>query len=411
MTFAPLQGIRVVEVATGVAVPLVGAVFTNLGAEVIKVESRRKPDINRVRIKSRHPGIPGAEGEDFFLLHECNPGKKSVTLNLKTDEGKGHFCDIVAASDVLIQNYAPGWLERLGLSVEALRERNPSLIVLSGSSYGQAGPRKDQRAYAPIMTALGGAEGLVGYEDGEVTGMLATAYADFNAAYYGAFLALGALYSRARTDEGCAIDLSFIECVVAAIGEAVVGWQTTGEVPGARGNRSDSHAPHGAYPARGDDRWVVITVRSDDEWRAMARALRENGAGDWPADARWNTVGGRLAGRAALDAALAEWTAARDDEEIARLLQAAGVAAAPVLAMEDLGSDPHFASRRLVQRVHHPLLGTVEVSSMPWRFNADVLPVRGAAPLLGSSTAEVLEALSGVSGDDLRALEERGALE
>lgn len=409
--FAPLHGVRVVEVATGVAVPLAGAVFANLGAEVIKVESRHKPDINRARIKSRNPGLEGAEGEDFFLLHECNPGKKSVTLNLKSDEGKRCFCDIVASSDVFIQNYAPGWLERLGLSVEMFRGLNPSLIVLSGSSYGQAGPRKDQRAYAPIMTALGGAEGLVGYDDGEVTGMLATAYADFNAAYYGAFLSLAALYSRERHGEGCAIDLSFIECVVASIGEAIVEWQATGDVPGPRGNRSPSRAPHGVYPCRGEDRWVALTVRSDEEWARLARVLGEHGAGGWAADGRWSAAHARLAGSGELDSMIAAWTALRGDEEVAELLQAAGLVAAPVLAMEDLGHDPHFVSRRLVQQAEHPVLGAVDISSMPWRFDGDVLPVRSAAPLLGSSTGEVLCALAGVSADQLRELEELGALQ
>src|ERR1700722_397746 len=175
-----LSGVRVLEVATGGSAPLIGRVLGEPGADVTKLESRAKLDVNRTRVpRPDDPeGFPASEA--FQLLHEANAGKRSVTLNLKEPAGKELFLDLLRDVDVFIENFAPGWLDRLGLSPEGILAAAPQLIVLSASGYGQTGPLRAQRAYAPVMTSLAGIEGLIGYGPGDVTGASSLALADLN---------------------------------------------------------------------------------------------------------------------------------------------------------------------------------------------------------------------------------------
>src|ERR1700761_3113019 len=269
-----LAGLRVVEVGTAVSIPLVGAVLANLGADVYKVESRQRVDINRARVpRTRSAGLdPAAERESFPLLHELNPAKKSVTLNLKNEAGFGLFRQLLADSDVFVENYAPGWLVRLGLPWDELLTSCPRLIALAASAYGEEGPLSQQRAYAPIMTGLAGLEGLIGYEDGATVGMMATALSDPNAAYFGVLAVLAALLDRQHSGRGCLIDLSQTEAATCLVGTALAEYALTGKEPGPRGNLRPGRGPHDFLPCAGDDAWVAISVDGDEHWQALVRA-------------------------------------------------------------------------------------------------------------------------------------------
>ena len=352
-----LSGVRVLEVATGVSAPLIGRVLGELGADVPKLESRAKLDVNRTRVpRPDDPeGFPASEA--FQLLHEANAGKRSVTLNLKEAAGKELFLDLLRDVDVFIENFAPGWLDRLGLSPEGILAAAPQLIVLSASGYGQTGPLRAQRAYAPVMTSLAGIEGLIGYGPGDVTGASSLALADLNCSFYGVFLIAAALHGRRTTGRGQYIDLSQTEAAASLIGEAFVEQQLGIRVPEPRGNTSTD-----------GEHWTLLHLEEDDRWIA-AGTNGDRGDSEQPT---------KLAAR--LDRPSAA--------ELLRILAEHGFEAAPVLTPDEVATDKHFEARALLQRVTHPLeaIGQLTITSVPWHLDGIVPRISGAAPCLGRDT-------------------------
>jgi crotonobetainyl-CoA:carnitine CoA-transferase CaiB-like acyl-CoA transferase len=404
-----LSGYRVVEIGTAVSMPLCSAVLANLGAEVIKIESKQKLDGNRIRIPKKDAAGPLGTMETFPLLHDLNPGKKSVTVNLKTEAGRAIFVELIKKADIFIQNFAPGWLERLDLGPEALAAINPRLIMMFASGYGQEGPLSPTRVYATIMSGIGGLEGLVGEENGDVAGLVATAFGDPNSAYFGVLEVMSAIYARETSGKGCLIDLSQIEAIATVLGEAIVEWQASGRVPGPVGNRSRWAAPHGIYPSAGDDRWVAVSVASEEEWRSLA-ALVESDGGSWVKDERFADMNGRLQHREELDRHLAQWTGRYQNHDLSSRLQASGVRASPVLTIDELETDAHTVAREFLQQVEHPALGAMQITSTPWRFDGVRPKVHGVGPMLGSANRDVLERLLGLPADEIERLERDGVL-
>lgn len=408
-----LAGVRVIEIGTAVAIPLVGAVLAHLGADVIKVESQAKLDGNRARIPRTNGGEPRKGLDDSFpLLHEFNTGKSSVALNLKSDAARTLFLRLIEKSDGFIQNFAPGWLERLDLGPQRLLEHNPRLIMLFASGYGQEGPKRDQRVYAPVMTAMGGLEGLIGSEAGEVAGMVATAWGDFNSSYLSVFGFLSALYRREATGQGGVIDLSQVEGVVTTLGAAIAEMQLSGETPGPRGNRSPSAAPRGAYPCRGDDLWIAISITSDEQWRALVDVARYHPSPETSAlqSPKWETHEARVADQSEIDALLAAWTQTSEINDLVAALQARSVPCSPLLRPDELEHHPHFLSRAFLEQINHPSQGRVQVTNTPWLFDGQLPRVTGRSPSLGEDNAQVLGELLGVTGEEVARLEEEGVL-
>lgn len=407
------SSLRVLEIGTAVSVPLMAVTLRNLGADVIKIESRQKPDGNRVRVKKgASGGAPAVADESFPLWHEFNGGKKSVLLNLKSPIGRELFLKLIAQSDVLVENFAPGWMERIELSAAKLHVVNPRLIIVSASGYGQEGPKSQQRVYAPVMTALGGQEALVGEESGEVTGAMPIAFGDFNAGYNGAFCLFAALYRREQTGRGCVIDLSQIEAVTATLGEAFVEMALTGQRPVPVGNHSPWRVPHGIFPCAGDDRWVSLSIGSDAEWQALARLIRADDAdlGARAAEAGLATLAGRLARRHEVEGLVATWTARSERTALAALLQEAGLRAAVVYESDEMENDAHYRARRFTRDVTHPRLGVIPVTSTPWLFDGVTAVSQGAGPGLGEHTHAVLGALCGLERDLIDRYLEEGHL-
>lgn len=395
-----LKPYRVLEIGTAVSMPLCASVLANLGAEVIKIESRKKLDGNRVRVPRKDAPTHIDQIETFTLFHDLNGGKKSVTLNLKTPEGKALFLGLIRVSDVFIQNFAPGWLDRLGLSSATLAEANPRLIQVYASGYGQTGPMNGVRVYATIMSGIGGMEGLVGYPDGDVTGLSATAFGDPNSGQFGVLGVLSALYARERTGRGCLIDLSQIESIVTVLGEAVIDLQVTGRVPGPTGNESKWVAPHGIYRCAGSDRWVALSVPDQSEWQALCAVLREDGQA-WADAPRFATPPERLAHARELDGLISGWTAGQADGALAERLQARGIRCTPVLPIEEVETDPHMQARGFMQQAVHPVLGSMPITSTPWKHDGTQPPIRGAGPMIGSANKEVYCGLLGLSEEQL----------
>jgi crotonobetainyl-CoA:carnitine CoA-transferase CaiB-like acyl-CoA transferase len=391
--------------------PMVGAMLGDLGAEVIKIEHPGRLDNARLRGRPLKNGEPveGPVEEISPYFHENNRNKLSVSLNLKDATDAEVLRRLIDSSDVLLDNYTPGALDRAGFGYAALSATNPALVMLSMSAAGKTGPLSAIRGYAPIMSALSGLESLVGYDDDPTIGMMTFGLGDPNAAAHAVLAVLGALARRELTGAGAFIDLSQADALVSVLGEALVQAQLAAGAPAgaragdpaARSMRHPDYCPHGHYPCRGDDSWIAIAVGSDAEWQRCSRVL----AGEsLPAAARFATEAGRHRYVAELDAWLSAATRGRERGELVRALQQAEIAVAPVLDYAGMRTDAHLVARGAFREVTHPLTGPELLTALPWHLAGTPTTLRRSAPLVGQHTAEVLTRVLGFSADEVEQL-------
>jgi benzylsuccinate CoA-transferase BbsF subunit len=399
-----LDRIRVVEFGGYAAGPVVGKHLGNYGADVIRVESRKRLDGFRSHYPPFKDNVPGIERAGIF--NYFNDGKRSVALNLKTERGLELARRLVERSDVVIENFTPGTMERLGLGYKHLAELNQCLVMLSTCNQGQTGPRATQPGFGSQLTSLSGFTHLLGEPD-RTPVLLYGPYIDYIAVGYGTIAVLAALVQRRRTGRGAHIDLSQYEAGLQFLAPAMLDYFVNGRVASRQGNRHPSAVPHGVYPCRGEDRWVALSIWDDAEWRAFASALDDAA---WINDARFRTLLGRKAHEAEIDQCVAEWSAERERDDVVALLRTAGLRAAPVNSMADLFSDPQLTARTW-KPVDHPVLGRVHVMAPPFHLRATPPRVERAAPLLGEHTREVLTEVLGLPDSELDALEREGVLD
>ncbi len=394
----PLSGYRVLDFGWVLAGAIPGMVLSDMGAEVIKVETRQRMDYMRLG----RPIIgdqPDPEQNPMF--HNVNRGKLSVTLNTTRPEAVELARGLVAHCDVVIENFSPGVMERLGLGYDELSRINPRIVMASISSNGQSGPLRDLRAYAPSVGALAGLDSTLGYEGGRPLG-LKHAYADICGALHSVFAITAALYQRKRTGRGRSIDISMLRATVATMGAGLMEYEMTGRVMGPQGNHDPVMAPYGNYPCQGEDAWVSIAVRTEEEWQGLRRSL---GSPAWTEAPEFSSRYARLKNRRELDARVGEWTRSRTPLEVTELLQAQGVAAFPVMGAEDRLFDPHFQARGLYSDIEHPSLGTEPVFNLMWRLSRTPPRIHRHAPLLGEHNLDVFGGLLGMTEQEVRRLE------
>jgi crotonobetainyl-CoA:carnitine CoA-transferase CaiB-like acyl-CoA transferase len=399
-----LSDLLVIETGPGMAGPYVTRTLRDFGARVIKVESASKLDFGKSRVPP-----PGKTAQDVIEspgVMEMSGGKESVTLNLKTAAGRDLLLRLIERADVYVESYAPGWLERIGLSINQFMRRNPRLIALSESAFGGDGPKRDQRAYAPLMTAAAGVESTVGYADGRIVPQIASAVGDIVAANFGSLLVLAALYERERTGFGAQIDMSQTEASAAMAGIALVEYGLSGEIPRPLGNSSPRTAPHGIYRTAGEDDWIALSVWSDAQWQQLCAAL------DIPDSDRDRFADGqrRLAASAEVDAIVGERVVLEKRDDLYKRLQALGLPAAPVLGIYEADDFPLLNDRRVWSEFQHPRTGPMRMTEIPWHFDSIELRRRGWAEPLGASTDTVLRDLLGASPEEIDAWRDAGAL-
>ena len=346
----PLSGLRVANFGWVWAGPVTGQTLGFLGAEVYKIESYARVDMTRTL-----PPFAGGERDPNRSLsnNACWAGNGSVSLNLKTEEARQLALDIVAQCDVVIENFGPGVMDRLGLGFEDLKRVKPDIIMFSMPAAGLWGPLKDVRTYGLSLTSTTGLDSLVGYGEGDLV-PVENAYSDPYNGIFGAYAILTALAHRRRTGQGQLIDFSQQEAVMQMVGPAFMDYSLNGRIAGPLGNRHPlaAAAPHGVFPCAGEDRWISIAVEADPQWRALVEAM---GSPEWAQKPEYQTQPERVAHIQVLHEHLAEWTRGHDDRSLAHTLQAAGVPAAPVLNVADLLSDPHYQARETFIEVDHPL--------------------------------------------------------
>jgi crotonobetainyl-CoA:carnitine CoA-transferase CaiB-like acyl-CoA transferase len=382
-----LAGLRVVEFAVFAAGPVVSKYLANYGAEVIRVESRSNPDGFRTHYPPFAGGRPGLDGSGCFAIF--NDGKLGATINLKTPEGIDLAKRLVARADVVVENFTPGTLARLGLGYEALRAVRPDLVMLSSCNMGASGPYARHPGFGSMLSSLGGFTHLTGYP-GEGPLLNYGPYIDFIGAGYGLIVVLAALDHRRRTGEGQHIDLSQYECGLHFVGSTLLDYGANGHVADRDGNRSDHAAPQGAFPCREEDAWCTISVTSDAEWAALRRALGEPA---WAADERFGTLAGRKAHEAELEERLAAWTRERTPREVMETLQAAGVPAGVVNTMADLYADPQLAHRGYWTELQHPVLGPFHYEGSGCALAATPARETRPSPCLGEHNEYVFREL------------------
>ncbi|MFQ6028529.1 MAG: CaiB/BaiF CoA transferase family protein, partial [Dehalococcoidia bacterium] len=378
----PLHGYRVLDFGWVLAGALPGMVLADMGAEVIKVETRQRLDYMRLGrpIVGDQP-----DPEQNPMFHNVNRNKLSVTLNVNHAAAVDLALRLAEHCDVVIENFSPGVMDRLGLGYEELRRVKPDIIMASISSTGQSGPLRDLRAYAPSIGALSGLDSTMGYQGGRPLG-LKHAYGDVTGALHAVFAISAALYQRNRSGQGQYIDVSMLKATVVTQGVGLMEHAMTGRVLQPQGNYDPTMAPYGNYSCQGEDRWVSIAVSGEQEWQGLKEAL---GHPEWTDDSRFASRYQRLKHRQELDQYLGEWTAGRSAEEVTDLLQAQGVAALPVMGAEERIFNDHFRERGLYADIEHPALGAEPIFNLMWNLSQTPSAIRRHAPLLGEHNQQV----------------------
>lgn len=402
-----LAGLRVVELGTGLAGPWIGRIMAWCGAEVIKVESRAHPDVPRLYVSPREPER-GTQPECSPWFTDWNAGKRFVALDLSKEEGAELCRRLVDRSDFVVANHGAGVLERLGLGHARLAERNPELILLRSTGYGETGPFARFATWGPNIEALSGLSRFSGFPHRECT-TTHFAYPDPLCALHGLVALLAALLHRDDGGSGQAIDLSQLETTIAAIGECLVESFATGEEPARLGNREPDRAPWGCFPCAGERRWVVITVEDDAEWVRFVEVL---GSPDWACEARFATTAGRLGHVDELEARIAAWTRTQADYDVMERCQQAGIAAGVVQNSEDLyRRDPQLAARGFFETIPHFKKGEVVACGIPLGLQGTPGRTTHTGSSIGHDNELVFRELLGLSAAEIEALTERGAIE
>ncbi len=394
----PLEGVRVLNFGWVWAGPIVGQTLGFLGAEVYKVESRARIDLNRLF----PPFAEGIEDPNRSLQNHAGwAGNGSITLDLRKPQAQELAKKLVAKSDVVIENFAPGTMERLHLSFSELRAVNPRLVMLSMPAAGLSGPLKDIRTYGVTLTSLTGLDSITGYHGGPPVPM-ENAFADPYNGILGAFLVLAALHYRDQTGEGQHIDYSQLEGVMQMMGPAAMDFFSNGRVAATLGNRHPLGvgAPHGVFPCAGDDRWISIAVLREEEWLGLVEAM---GRPAWALSQRFASASARIANIEELHERLSAWTRQQDNRDLADALQRCGVPAAPVSNVADLYHDPHFRARGTFIEVRHSL-GFNETIYGPYVKLSRTSPRIRPGPAIGQDNEGVFLGLLGLDREEYQRL-------
>lgn len=405
----PLEGLRVLDLGWVWAGPFAAGFLADLGAEVIKVEHTQRLDNARLRGAPTFNGelfrIPGKSIELGPFYHEVNRHKLSIRLNIKTEEGADLLRQLVAESDVVLENFTPGTLTKLGLDYDSLKTIRPDLVMISLSSAGQSGPIADLKGYAPVLSAYSGLESLLAYPGEAPVGMLNFGLNDMSAGIHALYAILAALYHRRKNQQGQYIDFSQLEVGASAIAEAMIDSQWNASTPKQTQKTINPHplfTPHGHFQCAGSDQWIAISVENDVQWQQLKKAV-----GD---PAEWHdihTLDDRRTNEISIEQYLNRWTTEQNRDSLSDLLNECGVPATPLLSIEEQFKHPHFISRKLRQTAKHSLLGEIDLYRIPWQMSNVPLDIHGSAPLLGEHDDYVYGTILGLEQSTIEQLKEQ----
>jgi benzylsuccinate CoA-transferase BbsF subunit len=383
----PLEGYRVIDFGWAAAAPRATCLLADMGAEVIKVETRKRLDPVRFG-----PDNTERDPEKDPLFHSINRNKLGILLDLTRPEGKTLIRDLIKKSDVVVENFSPGVMKRLSLDYAELKKLKSDIIMISFPGVGSEGPLSDVVTYGPSLAALAGLDNLIGYEGDRVLGMQ-QAYADINSSLFGAFAIQIALYHREKFKQGQHIEVAQMESLLSTMPEPIMEYSFNKRNLTTVGNSSAIMAVHNNYPCQGEDKWVSIAILTDAEWDCFCLALGEPA---WTREGDFADSYKRWLNREKLDEFIREWTLTKTPYEVMQILQQAGVAAAPCADTEDRFSDPHSQERRNIVNIEHPVTGLDFVPNVVCNLSETPGEIRRPAPMLGEHNHYVFGELLGL---------------
>jgi crotonobetainyl-CoA:carnitine CoA-transferase CaiB-like acyl-CoA transferase len=388
----PLKGIRVLDFTRVLAGPSASLALADLGAEVLKIEPPGTGDETRL-----FP--PFRDNESHYFL-SVNRGKKSIVVDLKTVAGVALVKDLAAKSDVLIENYRPGVMDRLGLGYAALSAANPRLIYCAISGFGMTGPLRDQPSFDIVMQALSGALSVNG-ESGRAPTKMGIPLGDLVGGINGPMGIMAALYERSVTGRGRLIDVSLLDGLIGMLGYLAQLAFFTGEDPKPQGSEHPNLVPYGIFPAK--DGAIVVACIMNSFWQRICEAL---GKQDWIEDSRFETIDKRGDNRQLVNEMVAEFTRQKTVKELVDLFTHHQVPHAPILGIKEALAQPQAVAREMVVETDHQLLGKIPIVNRAIKFPGDRQPVPTGPPILGQHTDEILRDILGLTSkqiEDLRA--------
>jgi formyl-CoA transferase len=393
-----LSGIRIIDMTHNQAGPACTQILGFLGADVIKLEEPKGGDIARQNMRDQN------SDSLFFLI--LNANKRSLTLNLKTDEGKRLFKQVIAKSDVLVENFGPGALDRLGLGYDVLAKINPRLIYATIKGFGTYGPYSGFKSFEPIAQAMGGAMCVTGFPDNPPT-YIFPAIGDSGTGMHMAIGILAALQQRHASGRGQHVEVSMQDAVVNLIRVSLRDHQRFGHAMPRTGNQLGRNVPGTTYAcAPGGPNDYVFLYAQPQMWPALAGVL---GQPELTADSRFKTQDARWENRAALNAIVEAWTRQRSKHDVMRLMGEAGVPCGACQDTSEVLADPHLRAREMIVDVDYPPRGTYQTVGCPMKLS-DSPAVVSRPPLLGEHTDALLESLCGVGSEDVKRLHQDGVV-
>jgi crotonobetainyl-CoA:carnitine CoA-transferase CaiB-like acyl-CoA transferase len=397
--------VRVLDLAMGWAGPLVGQMFAEMGAEVIKVEDTLHFDWWRGSLSIAPPEMQPIERSAPF--NTANRGKIGITLDLTNPRGVDLVKRLVAVSDIVVENYSPGVMDRFGLDYTTLAAINPRLIMISMPSFGSSGPECDARGYGNTVEAMAGITSTNGYDPDGQRYTLSNALGDPVAGLNGVFALMVALRERARTGRGQLVELAQVESVIPFLAEPIIEWQTTRNVRKPRGNRHPTHAPHGIFKCAGDEAWIAIACESDRDWAALAGAI---GRHQLTSDPRFSSAQLRKRNEDALESELSAAFGSIDLDDALARLRDAGLIAAQVNSAAAILGDAQLAAREFYVPVDRAVVGTHLYPGGVTRMSATPLDSSQPAPLLGEHNRKVFSELLKLSDAEIARLQNDGII-
>jgi len=392
----PLADTRVLDLTRVLAGPYATMVLADLGAEVIKIELPGRGDDSR--------GVgPFCKGESAYFM-SVNRGKKSVTVNAKSEEGAEIIRKLAEMSDIMIENFRPGTVAKFGLDYETVREINPRIIYASISGFGQSGPYTHRPAYDAIVQGMSGIATITGMP-GHPPVRVGSSIADLSAALFTVIAVLAALCARQRTGRGQRIDLAMLDSMVALLENAIVRYVVEQSVPSALGSRHPSFTPFQFFKAK--DRYISVAIGNESLWQKFCQTM---GRSDLADDPRFDTNALRTEHHDVLEPILAETFAEKTADEWVALFEEAGIPSGPINDVADVINDPHVNDRGMIVEMIHDVVGSLKMAGSPINLSEDPVELDRPAPLLGQHTDEVLGELLGMSDDELARLRKAGTV-
>ncbi len=391
----PLEGTRILDVSRVLTGPFCTMILGDLGAEVIKIETTSGGD------DTRQWGPPFIAGESAYFL-SINRNKKSLTLDLNSNEGRSIFYDLATKCDVMIENFRPGVTEKLQIDYPTISKKNPNLIYCSITSFGPSGPYKDWPAYDIVIQGMGGLMGITGEPDRPPV-RIGVAISDLGAGLYAAIAILAAIASRQRTGRGQLVDVSLLDSTVSLMTYMASYFFATGQSPKRMGSAHPTIVPYQCFKTK-DGEFITIAIGNDKLFRTFSKTIGLENLAD---DPKFSSNAQRIANRRELIPLLERIFQQRTREEWLHILTEAKLPAGPVYSIAEIFSDPQIKQREMQVNITHPKAGKVGQIGIPMKFSETAPEIRDPPPLLGQHTDEILRTLLGYDSHRIAELHEK----